>query len=131
MPAPTLEQFPDHLSRITQDEWNELFNFIPALRTPGTDYDLIDAFSRKAYDMQLIINFDWSEWMEGRYLLRGLRDDYDDLDTVTLCKMLTVVMRQSRFVDGLLEGCIANGIIPGILEGLQMQVSPPDPSTRS
>ncbi len=53
------------------------------------------------YDNNLIIDFDWSHWDEGREFYKN--DDpnkYNSLDRELVLKLLTAVARNDRFNDG-------------------------------
>jgi len=62
--------------------------------------------------------FDWAAWAQTRRT-QALRDDLAMVASATeheLAQLLTVVIRQSRFVEGALAGAFENGLILGILK---------------
>jgi hypothetical protein len=65
----------------------------------------------------VLTGFDWASWAQtGK--ARALRDDPVVLASATeheLAQLLTVVIRQSRFVEGALAAAFASGLILGIL----------------
>jgi hypothetical protein len=70
------------------------------------------------YDLGWIrSNFDWGTWMNTEEAIR-LRDDHDCLAQATpeqLSKVLTVIIRQERFCDGVLAGAYESGLLVRIL----------------
>ena len=76
--------------------------------------EFIDA----AYAMDWVLrNFDWSEWMQTPEAI-ALRDDPGALKRATpdqLAKLLTVLIRQDRFVEGALAGAYDSGLVTAIL----------------
>jgi hypothetical protein len=96
----------------------------PEDATPGVitlDYFLISRtgqeFIRACYDHGWVINFDWPEW-KGTEEAKSLRDEEEVLnqaDPEQLAKLLTVLIRQERFVDGALNSAYESGLLVGIL----------------
>lgn len=87
---------------------------MPWFRSSGVVADFVKA----AYDLGWIINFDWPEWARTEEAIR-LRDDPQFLATATadqLAKLLTVVVRQDRFVEGSLAEAFETGLIRSILQ---------------
>lgn len=76
--------------------------------------EFIDA----AYAMNWVMRgFDWSEWMQTPEAI-ALRDNPEALGQATppqLGKLLTVVIRQDRFVDGSLAEAFDSGLLTAIL----------------
>jgi lipopolysaccharide biosynthesis glycosyltransferase len=53
------------------------------------------------YDHKLIIDFDWSNWEEGREIAkRDGKDKFNDLDEEKTLKLFTAIMRNDRFSEG-------------------------------
>lgn len=71
------------------------------------------------YEINLCVVFDWISWSEGERLLNKKSLDYTTLDTVTLCKLLTAVVRADRFNDGLLIANFKNGVVPKIIPAIK------------
>lgn len=65
----------------------------------------------------VLSGFDWAAWAQTPEA-RRLRDDPTALARASerqLARLLTVVIRQERFVEGALAASFASGLIPGIL----------------
>ncbi len=74
-------------------------------------------FVRTCYEMGWVELQDWPEWMVTPEAAK-LRDDPSALEQATseqLGKLLTVVIRQDRFVEGALEGAFESGLLTGIV----------------
>ncbi len=53
--------------------------------------------------------------MEARELLDDKDADFSELNLITLCKLITVIVRNDRFSTGYLGGSFEDGIILKIL----------------
>jgi len=76
------------------------------------------AFVRMAYEEAWVRgNFDWPAWSSSKEAIR-LRDDPQVLAAASaeqLAKLLTVLIRQDRFVEGALNGAFEAGLLTGIV----------------
>lgn len=62
------------------------------------------------YDNDLIIDFDWGEWDEGREFFKNKNPDkYNTLNKEWVLKLLTAVARNDRFCDGAWAGLFESG----------------------
>lgn len=76
-----------------------------------------EAFVRAAYDHGWVIPFDWGEW-KGTPEAARLRDEPTALAEATpeqLARLLTVCIRQDRFVEGELAGAYKSGLLTAIV----------------
>ena len=77
-----------------------------------------NAFVKTAYDFGWVLcDFDWGEW-KGTSEAINLRDDPSGLDQATpeqLARLLTVCIRQDRFVEGGLGAAFESGLLTGIV----------------
>ena len=80
---------------------------------------LISEFVEFMYDHDLVVQFDWSEWDEGREWYR-LQDEskYEHLNIETALKLLTAVIRNDRFHEGALVNAFESGDFPKIINTL-------------
>ncbi|WP_216629120.1 DUF6508 domain-containing protein [Sphingobacterium lumbrici] len=136
-----LEELPQHLETLTLEDWEKLFAFIPAIekmkdfgRFEGGTFEGVKIyFGYTASDIMMetvdVISelritpvFDWMSWSEGEAMIKDDRYDYTGLDTITLCKLLTAIMRADRFTEGFLGGCFKRGVIRKILLALQQNM---------
>jgi len=129
-----LEDLPEHVSNITRDQWKKLFAMIPEMENTtdygeivfkdGTIYTatragIVDRFHAYVYEIGLVIDFDWPHWDEGRQILSDENTDLSKYSVVTLCKLLTAIVRSDRFVEGNLIAFFENSTILKILRGLE------------
>lgn len=107
-----------------QGPWGEIRGGEPdgsgVLEMPYAVHDpLIDEFVSLWYEKDLVILFDWSSWQEGRDWYANENDEkYETLDIETALKLLTAVIRNSRFNDGALLDAFESGVFPKIINKL-------------
>lgn len=140
----TLEDFPKHIQSLKKEDWAKLFNLLDeinpnthfghinntvalpdgATQFPYFNFDpVVHCFLKVVNELNIMINFDWSAWKEGKATLENRETNYDKLDIVTLCKLLTIIVRSDRFVDGTLVGSFEDGIIQKIIRGLRKEIT--------
>ena len=74
-------------------------------------------FVRTCYDSGWVQSFDWGEWQDSPEAVE-LRDDPVALERATpeqLSKLLTVIIRQDRFVEGALGSAFDSGLLTQIV----------------
>ncbi len=136
----SLENFEEHLQTLTANDWHKLFALLPELETcttfgevkggeelaDGSISDIyvlpskvVDKIFYAICDLNLIPIFDWTSWREGQSILENQDFDYTTLDTVTLCKLLTVIVRTDRFCEGFFVSTFKKGVMQNILNALK------------
>ena len=129
-----LEDLSGHLAQITQDQWETLFAMIPEIENttyfgeipfkngvlyPATWPEIVNRFHEYVYEIGLVVDFDWPNWDEGKRILSGEVQELSKHSNITLCKLLTVIVRAERFVEGKLIANFENGTILNILRALE------------
>lgn len=140
-----LDKIITHIEKLSSVEWAKLFALIPIIEsteefiisggfaeadpnnrefviTPIVEAKVVLDFERIMYDLGLVVPFNWSNWEKGRKLLRSR--DFENQDTLTLLKLLTAIIRNNRFCDGLLAENFENSVIESVLKELQKNVTP-------
>jgi hypothetical protein len=80
---------------------------------------IVSEFMVLWYEKDLVINFDWSSWQEGRdWYANEDTTKYEKLDTVTALKLMTAVLRNDRFNDSALMRAFESGDFPKMLQRL-------------
>ncbi len=82
-----------------------------------------EAFLQACRDTQVVAPFDWPRWKDGPGARYG--PDRSAIDTASLedCRrLLTVLVRQDRFVEGLLLGALDDGLVHRILRRVAVLV---------
>jgi hypothetical protein len=136
----TLENLPAHLDKMDPSLWMRLYELVRSiyienefgkiketekrtnayLEFPHWEYTTkIADFNRMVYDMDIVIGFDWLEWKEGQAMLKDPGHDYSGLDAITLCKLITLIVRAERFYEGYLNNCFENGAVLKIVTALK------------
>ena len=133
----------EHLHNLTPEKWEKLFALIPEIDQAaqfgetvfpdksenGTlfapyakENKVVSRFRSVVHELDIALKFDWMEWTEGKELLNDPDTDYSSLDTETLCKLITVIIRSDRFSEGYLVICFENGTILKILKALEQKI---------
>ena len=138
-----LDEFPAHLEKLTPEDWKPLMDLIPEIEQatvfgeirgmeeirPGVltfpyceSSALVNRFVELAYDSCLVIDFDWPHWEEGRNLASGDLSEIDSLDLITLCKLMTAIIRNDRFCEGALVESFESGLTQKILRAISDRI---------
>ena len=124
----------DTIPEIGKSQLDAVLKSLPVLAAPGYKFgkwikeeghfpwflysaDVI-AFIHALYENDIIIQFSWMQWEEGRrYLVEPA--SIQEADLLTLRKLLTANVRRDRFCEGHLAGVLENGHIVAILRRLK------------
>lgn len=125
--------FNDEVIPDLKDRLNALAGFLPIFESPGFEFGHMivqpgrmsyysfsdDAlrFIEVCHDMKWIQPFDWAKW-KGSSEASHLRDDPAALEAATpdqLQRLLTVLIRQDRFVEGTLGNAFESGFLVRIV----------------
>ncbi len=138
-----LAALPLHLKTITRSDWQKLFSLIPQMEQSQRfgelkggerigenmttmpyweSNEVVRNFSSVAYELGLVVSFDWPQWEDGKKILADPWQDYNELDTITLCKLITAILRADRFNDGYLVSCFNDGTILKIVLALKQKI---------
>ncbi|APG66440.1 hypothetical protein LPB136_06870 [Tenacibaculum todarodis] len=74
------------------------------------------------YELNLPPVFNWLDWKLGKEILTNNNFDYSSLDKISLCKVMTCIIRSNRFNEGYTLSCFKNGTIEKILMNLKNQI---------
>lgn len=139
----TKDKFIEQISGISDTQWDALFAFIPVFEStkvyggwtkpeqigegvfqiPKCNYTQeVHRFIETVYAIDLILSFGRMEWRDGIKTLNTRDKDFDDLDTIALCKLMTIVVRNDRFTEGYMLRCFKNGIVLKLLKSLERKV---------
>lgn len=135
----TPENLPDHLKTLAPEAWDQLYAVVVSiynennfgeivasekkteayLEFPRWSYtEKVSDFVKMVYSMNIVLAFDWLQWKEGQAMLDKPEQDFSMLDTVTLCKLLTLIVRAERYYEGYLNKCFENRSVLKITEAL-------------
>lgn len=138
-----LELLPKHLATLRPDDWAKLFELLPIIeRTKKfgevkggekledgsmtfpywNSSEIVDKTFDVIGELNLKPIFDWTTWREGKSILNDDHFNYSKLDTITLCKLFTLIIRADRFDDGVMISCFENGIFTEIIKGLKKNI---------
>lgn len=81
--------------------------------------EIVDKVFQLIHELNLVPAFDWKSWDEGKSILNNQDFNYSNLDTITLCKLLTTIVRADRFNDGFFVLNFENRVIPKIIKAIK------------
>ena len=139
-----LLKLPERIHSIKSKDWAKLFDLLKELNRIQQFGELkeeeklqqgvakfpyyihasiVDRFLEVVRELDIVPNFDWFDWKEGKEILNRKIQDYEELDDVTLCKLFTIIIRSDRFNEGFLVSCFNDGTIQKITSALKSKVS--------
>jgi len=84
---------------------------------------IVEKFLEAVYGIPIIVAFDWMKWAEGQDILSKADYDFDSLDLVTKCKLITAIVRSDRFSEGALVSAFNSGVVLRILKSIEREVT--------
>ena len=136
------------IASYTRQDWQPLFALIPKIENSsffdecaGGDKEgkgeegvsqfsyclppapLVSQFLEIVYAISIVIDFDWGEWDEGRKIARDENFDFDSIDLITKCKLITAIVRNDRFCEGALVATFKSGLILKILKSMEKEIN--------
>jgi hypothetical protein len=84
---------------------------------------IVSQFIEIVYAIPIIIDFDWGAWDEGRNIARDNNIDFDTIDLLNKCKLITAIVRNNRFCEGALVSAFESGLILKILKSIEKEIS--------
>ena len=132
------------INALTQQDWQPLLALIPEIeniakagewkggeKNPDGSISMprfegapvFHKFLNAIYSIPIIINFDWGAWKEGQQIANNADFDFDTLDLVTKCKLITAIVRNDRFCEGALVSAFESGLILKILKSIEKEVT--------
>ena len=135
-----LEKLQEHINRLTTNDWDRLFSLLPEIEATKkfgevkggeqtedgsftfpywSSSEIVDKVFQLIHELNLVPVFDWTSWEEGKSILNNQDFNYSSLDTITLCKLLTTIVRADRFNDGFFVLNFENGVIPKIIKAIK------------
>ena len=113
-----LEEFDLHLKTLDASQWQKLFDLIPEIeitehfgewRKPiyakdntipyWMETEIVSKTVRIIEELEIAPSFAWMGWKEGGKILNEELES-KQYDTITLCKLLTAIIRANRFAEG-------------------------------
>ena len=84
------------------------------------NFDLIeDKFPRIAYNLNIVINFDWNNWNEGNEFFQNPDFNMLNYSFTDLCKLITIFIRYDRFHEGFLYSQICKGNVLKVIQRMR------------
>lgn len=132
-----LEKLQQHINTLTINDWDKLISLLQEIEDTRNFGELkggeqlendsitfpywssseaVDKVFKLIHTLNLVPAFNWTSWAEGQSILNNQDFNYSNLDTITLCKLLTTIVRSDRFNDGFFVFNFENGVIPKIIK---------------
>jgi hypothetical protein len=136
-------EYIEYISTLTKKDWMKLTCFIPEIENTSefetkidysnqADYsedtiylpsyqeiELVWKFRNQFIELNLQLDFDWSDWEVGKHYLDQLDLHINKLDLLIILKLFTAIIRNDRFCEGALASCFADGNILLLLKKLK------------
>ena len=72
--------------------------------------------------MPSLKRFNWCKWDEGRKIVSDEDFDYDSINILTKCKIITAIVRNDRFCSGRLVEAFESGMMLKVLKSIRKQL---------
>ena len=130
--------YKEQIHAFTQQDWKPLIELIPKVESTSKfgeweeenilfpdciEAPIVSQFLHIVYRLPIIISFDWGAWEEGRKIASNDDFDLDTLDLPAKCKLITAIVRNNRFCDGVLVSAFESGLILRILKSIEKQIA--------
>jgi hypothetical protein len=128
----------DYLDLIPKTEWSRLFSLADRIELSlksgllkdlkdkgviryewwksGNEVPEIIELGQLLTQLGLLVSFDWTNWKHGQIMLQKGIKESDDIDLISLCKLLTMITRADRFNDSILYQNVIRGNVVTILK---------------
>ena len=117
--------YKEQINAFTLKDWQPLIELIPEIESTlkFNDSYIVSKFHEVAYNLPIIISFDWGDWHEGQEIVKNEGFDLNAIDVPTKCKLITAIVRNDRFCEGALNSAFESGLILRILKSIEKQVT--------
>lgn len=121
---PLLELIPEIEASLQFGEWKGGEEIEDGVHTVGwcDPQPVVTRFRDAVYEIPVMIAFNWSRWNEGRVIANTEGFDFDTVDIVTKCKLITAIVRNDRFCEGALVSAFESGLVLSILRSIEKEV---------
>jgi len=119
------------LKKITEEQWQALAGLLDKIKrieqityvnefqaAPEEADILITAIYHFLHELKIVYPFDWPNWDEGSWLHKSPGLDFNRLDLLTLCKLVTAIVKNDRFSGGNRISHFEDGTMQKILEAI-------------
>ncbi|MGJ1192482.1 DUF6508 domain-containing protein [Sphingobacterium siyangense] len=93
---------------------------------PSKEDGDIEYLCSKIYDIVhfspiLQKNLNWMNWDEGEKMVNDENFDFNSIDTLTKCKLMSAICRAERFSDGAIRHYVLNGTMLRIINSIKQE----------
>lgn len=138
-----LSDISEVIRNLKLKDWNKVFKLIPEIEktddfienggivndpndpegfmiTPIVEKKIVWDLENTLDELNLLIDFDWPGWEEGRKIASN--QDFENKDTVTLLKLISAFIRNNRFCEGALAEKFEDKSIEKILKQIKKNI---------
>ncbi len=131
------------IKKLSKEEWKKLFDLIPEIEktekftkgggvvkepdnpdvyiiNPVIEKKIVWDFRNIMNELDLLIDFDWMDWDEGREIASN--QDFEGRDTITLLKLISAFIRNDHFCEGALAARFEERSIEKILKQIKKNI---------
>jgi len=143
-----LETISSKIEKLSKDDWEKLFILIPKIEntknfiesggiikdpnnpnrfmiTPIIERSIVWDVEDVLDKLDLLVAFEWSKWNKGKEIIA--KQSFENLDTITLLKLISVFIRNNRFCDGVLAKRFEDKSIERILKQIKKNIKNQQP----
>ena len=89
---------------------------------PYEEHEIVERFRQVCIHIQIMIDFRWWEWDDGKQMVSDDGFDYDRIDIPTKCKIISAIVRNDHFSSGRLIEAFESGLMLKVLKSIQRQL---------
>ena len=134
----------EKINSYTEQDWKPLLDLIPEIEKvdkfgddteamrlldkgilsmyPYVEHKIVEKFRQAFIYISIMIDFNWSEWDEGREMVSDEDFDYDSIDIPTKCKIISAILRNDHFCSGRLVDAFETGMMMKVLKSIRKQL---------
>jgi Family of unknown function (DUF6508) len=126
------EKFIEQLQSVPASDWQELFAFFPSIEAlAGAAFSMNPSDARvlavskpllaSIAKTKLIVPFAWERWEIGKKILSKDDFNYTTLDILTICKLITTIVKANRLATGVFAQSLADGSMLALLKAFKQK----------
>ncbi len=116
-------KYEEEILEYSYKDFSNILSIIPRIKeNEKVSHTLIPDFLLRVSESRILVSFNWGDWQEGNEIIEDENFDYNALDILGVCKLLTAIIQSERYIDGGLRDYFKDGTILKILEILDSKL---------
>lgn len=121
---PVLAAQEQYLKTIAKNDLENIVNLFDSLKQYGSETEITytEPFYKlyeTIYNLKLVFDFNWMKWKEGIANINNPDFDFSSCSLLQVSMYLTVIFRQDRYCEGVIESNYKNGTLKKIFSALR------------